>query len=201
MVPVADGDPWIGRFSPDRRTLWLRSDADREFPALMTVTLGAGGERLGLGAAAERDAAGLELLTVSDDGGSAVLAWNVHGASELEVVTLPAAGRGSSASPPQAVAVPLPHEVVTRISSSGPSGMFLALSGSQRRPGVWRLPDGASPLPPVRTGWSARDEDAVPPGRPRCVPGRCACAPVTGLPLGAGTTGRRTATPAGRHPV
>ncbi|WP_093797464.1 prolyl oligopeptidase family serine peptidase [Streptomyces sp. Wb2n-11] len=181
VVPVADGDPWIGRFSPDRRTLWLRSDADREFPALMTVMLGAGGERLGLGVVAERDAAGLELLTVSDDGGSAVLAWNVHGASELEVITLPAAGQGSDASPPQAVAVPLPHEVVTRISSSGPSGMFLALSGSQRRPGVWRLPDGASP---VRTGWSARDEDAVPPGRPPVRPRPVRLRARDGLPLG-----------------
>ncbi|MGW0565616.1 S9 family peptidase [Streptomyces sp. NPDC003016] len=183
-VPVADGDPWIGRFSPDGRTLWLRSDADREFPALLAATLGAGGECLGLDVVAERDAAGLELLTVSDDGGSAVLAWNVHGASELEVLTLPTAGQDSGAPPPQAVAVPLPHEVVTRIASTGPGGMFLALSGSQRRPGVWRLPDGASLLPPVRTGWSARDEDAVPPGRPPVRPRPVRLRARDGLPLG-----------------
>ncbi|GAA2959758.1 hypothetical protein GCM10010446_51450 [Streptomyces enissocaesilis] len=183
-VPVADGDPWIGRFSPDGRTLWLRSDADREFPALLVATLGAGGECLGLDAVAGRDAAGLELLTVSDDGGSAVLAWNVHGASELEVLTLPIAGQDSGAPPPQAVAVPLPHEVVTRIVPTGPGGMFLALSGSQRRPGVWRLPDGASSLPPVRTGWSARDEDAVPPGRPPVRPRPVRLRARDGLPLG-----------------
>ncbi|MFF3342760.1 S9 family peptidase [Streptomyces flavidovirens] len=179
VVPVADGDPWIGRFSPDGRTLWLRSDAHREFPALLAATLDAGGERTGLRVAAGRDAAGLELLTVSDDGGSAVLAWNVHGASELEVLALPGAGQGDATAPPQAV--PLPHEVVTRIAPGGPSGMFLALSGSRRRPGVWWLPDGVSP---VRTGWSARDEDAVPPGRPPVRPVPVRLRARDGLPLG-----------------
>ncbi|OEJ41991.1 peptidase [Streptomyces agglomeratus] len=178
VVPVADGDPWIGRFAPDARTLWLRSDADREFPVLLAATLGADGECLGLRAAAEREAAGLELLTVCADGTSAVLAWNVHGASELETVALPGAGDGGA---PSARAVPLPHEVVTRIAATGPDGMFLALSGSRRRPGVWRLPDGATP---VRTGWSARDEDAAPPGRPPVRPEPVRLRARDGLPLG-----------------
>ncbi|MGX1885042.1 prolyl oligopeptidase family serine peptidase [Streptomyces sp. NPDC055287] len=178
VVPVADGDPWIGRFSPDARTLWLRSDTDREFPALVAATLGAGGERTGLRVAAQRDGAGLELLTVCDDGTSAVLAWNVHGASELETVALPGAGQDGAA-PPRPVT--LPHEVVTRIASTGPSGSFLALAGSRRRPGVWRLPDGATP---VRTGWSARDEDAAPPGRPPVRPVPVRLRARDGLPLG-----------------
>ncbi|MFI9274429.1 S9 family peptidase [Kitasatospora sp. NPDC052896] len=168
-VPVADGDPWIGRFSPDGRTLYLRSDADREFAALVTAELGPDGACLRRLVTAQRDDADLELLSVQDDGRSAVLAWNVHGRSELESITLPAPswagdgddGRPSPELPPRPL--PLAHEVVTRISPAGPRGLALAVSGSLRRPGVWHAVDGASPL---RTPWSSRDEDAVAPGRP-----------------------------------
>ncbi|MFF9061041.1 prolyl oligopeptidase family serine peptidase [Streptomyces sp. NPDC014882] len=162
-LPVADGDPWIGRFSPDGRTLWLRSDAAREFAALFAVRLSAEGERRALVVAAERADCGLELLAFGRDGHTAILAWNVRGASELEVLAVPpAAGTGDAlARPPRAV--PLPHEVVTRIVPAGDrAALVLALSGSQRRPGVWWLADGAA----LRTPWSSRDEDAVPPGRP-----------------------------------
>ncbi|MGW7200202.1 S9 family peptidase [Streptomyces chryseus] len=179
VVPVADGDPWIGRFSPDGRTLWLRSDAEREFPALLAVTLGEDAAFSGLRPVLEREAAGLELLTVCDDGASAELAWNVHGATELETVALPGAGAVGADAAPQSV--PLPHEVVTRMAHAGPSGLFLALSGSRRRPGVWWLPDG---LTPVRTAWSARDEDAVPPGRPPVRPTPVRLRARDGLPIG-----------------
>ncbi|MCC9311719.1 alpha/beta fold hydrolase [Kitasatospora sp. RB6PN24] len=173
-VPVADGDPWIGRFSPDGRTLYLRSDADREFAALVTAELGPDGHCRRRQVIAQRDCVDLELLSVRDDGHSAVLAWNVRGRTELEVVALPAAGRrragaGTGAevdgAPPELAPRPLPltHEVVTRISPAGPSGLALAVSGSVRRPGIWHAADGG---PPVRTPWSSRDEDAVAPGRP-----------------------------------
>ncbi|MEU4584956.1 alpha/beta fold hydrolase [Kitasatospora aureofaciens] len=173
-VPVADGDPWIGRFSPDGRTLYLRSDADREFAALVTAELGPDGHCRHRQVIAQRDCVDLELLSVRDDGRSAVLAWNVRGRSELEVVSLPAsrrrrtgAGIGAEVdgSPPEPAPrpLPLPHEVVTRISPAGPVGLALAVSGSVRRPGVWHAADGGSP---VRTPWSSRDEDAVAPGRP-----------------------------------
>ncbi|WSL80843.1 prolyl oligopeptidase family serine peptidase [Kitasatospora sp. NBC_01266] len=171
-VPVADGDPWIGRFSPDGRTLYLRSDADREFAALVTVELAPDGAALRRLVTAQRDDADLELLSVRDDGRSAVLAWNVYGRSELETIVLPASpgsadgGRSPFELPPLELplrALPLAHEVVTRISPAGPTGLALALSGSLRRPGVWHLADGRSP---VRTPWSSRDADAVAPGRP-----------------------------------
>ncbi len=157
-VPVADGDPWIGAFAPDGRTLWLRSDHEREHAALYAVALDRRGRRLDLRVAAQRDGSGLELLALDRDGRGAVLSWNVRGVSELEVAPLvPVPGRASGPSR----AVPLPHEVVTRVAvTADPDAPVVALSGSLRRPGVWWLPQGAA----LRTPWSSRDEDVVAPG-------------------------------------
>ncbi|WP_432089472.1 S9 family peptidase [Streptomyces sp. bgisy095] len=155
VLRVGDGDPWIGRFSQDGRTLWLRSDHERQFAALLAAALDEDGGRLGLSVVAERGDGDLELLAFAEDGRTAVLAWNVRGATELETLSLSTAARPRE--------VPLPHEVVTRIARAGPAGTVLAVSGSQRRPGVWWVPPGA---PSARTPWSSRDEDAVPPGRP-----------------------------------
>ncbi|MEV0976315.1 prolyl oligopeptidase family serine peptidase [Streptomyces sp. NPDC049915] len=170
VVPVADGDPWIGRFSPQADTLWLRSDAEREFAALIAARLDDEGRPGDWSVAVERAGSELELLAFADDGHTAVLAWNVRGASETEIVDLPASGTptdGVGAPRP----VPLPHEVVTRIVGAGRGRLLLALSGSQRRPGVWWLSFGVEL---VRTPWSSRDEDAVPPGR----------SPVRPVPVG-----------------
>ncbi|MEV5440045.1 prolyl oligopeptidase family serine peptidase [Streptomyces sp. NPDC052682] len=164
-VPVADGDPWIGGFSPDGRTLWLRSDHGREYAALYAVRLDARGRRLGLTVAAERPDCGLELLAVDRDGRGALLSWNVRGVSDLRIAALDSAGGGTAAEPAQLSSrpVPLPHEVVTRaVPTADPDGPVVALSGSQRRPGVWWLPQGTA----LRTPWSSRDEDAVPGDRP-----------------------------------
>ncbi|MFE9676726.1 S9 family peptidase [Streptomyces sp. NPDC006259] len=179
-LPVADGDPWIGRFSPDGRTLWLRSDAAREFAALFAVRLSPAGERLGLNVVAERADCGLELLAFGRDGRTVTLAWNVRGASELEVagVISRAPAGDALAGPPRAV--PLPHEVVTRVAQADSrAGLVLALSGSQRRPGVWWLADGSG----LRTPWSSRDEDAVPPDRPPVRPVPLRLTARDGLPL------------------
>ncbi|MGA5421605.1 S9 family peptidase [Streptomyces lavendulocolor] len=246
VLRVADGDPWIGRFSPDGRAVWLRSDHEREFAALLAAGLDDGGRRTGLSVLAEREGSDLELLAFGDDGYTAALAWNVRGASEFQTLGLPAAGpaapapggdtartarrpggepadadgttasaqgagsdrtgpaapwaaaTATTAAPPWGDAtrpapwggatgtapphdVALPHEVVTRIGRAGPGGLVLALSGSQRRPGVWWLPRGASP---ARTPWSSRDEDAVPPGRPPVRPAPLRPAARDGLVLG-----------------
>ncbi|MEU3450715.1 prolyl oligopeptidase family serine peptidase [Streptomyces thermolilacinus] len=218
-VPVADGDPWIGAFSPDGRRLWLRSDADREFAALLGADLAPDGTITRLSVAVERDGVDLELLAVGHEGRGAFLAWNHGGVSELEFRPLPAGpapdghaapdapgdpyARHTSQDPdvpdapdapdvpdgpdapdvrdvpddPGSTAVgvetaapvveagrdvPLPHEVATRVAPAGPGGAALALSGSQRRPGIWWLTGTGTPL---MTPWSSRDEDAVPPGR------------------------------------
>ncbi|MFF7857403.1 alpha/beta fold hydrolase [Streptomyces sp. NPDC007904] len=178
-LPVADGDPWIGGFSPDAGTVWLRSDGDREYAALVAARLDPRGRLLGTTVAAERPDCGLELLALGRDARRAVLAWNVRGVSELETVGLTAAGppghgpgadasagttAHGTASPSAgaARALTLPHEVVTRIApTADPDAPVVALSGSRRHPGVWWLPHGL----PLRTPWSSRDEDAVPSGR------------------------------------
>ncbi|MFF7288507.1 S9 family peptidase [Streptomyces griseorubiginosus] len=179
-LPVADGDQWIGRFSPDGRTLWLRSDAGREYAALFAVALDADGTALGTRVVAERADSDLDLLTLAHDGRTAVLAWNVRGASELDVVETSARpGAPDTTGPPRPV--PLPHEVVTRITAAGAGRLLLALSGSQRRPGVWWAHEGVSLL---RTPWSARDEDTVPPGRPPVRPVLTRLTARDGLPLG-----------------
>ncbi|MEV6732809.1 prolyl oligopeptidase family serine peptidase [Streptomyces sp. NPDC051364] len=176
---VADGDPWIGRFSADARTVWLRSDTEREFAALLRIRLDEGGACHGVSVAVEREKSALDLLSVPDHGRWAVLAWNVHGATELESVGLPFSGRDGGVGPHHRPV--LPHEVVTRIAPLERGGLFVALSGSRRRPGIWELDRG---LVPARAGWSARDEDAVPPGRPPVRPVPLRCRARDGLTLG-----------------
>jgi dipeptidyl aminopeptidase/acylaminoacyl peptidase len=179
VVPVADGDPWIGRFSPRADTLWLRSDAHREFAALLAARLDPHGRPQGWSVAAEREGSDLELLAFDHDGRTAVLAWNVRGRSEVEVVDTAAhTETGAVTRPPRSV--PLPHEVVTRFAAAGRGRLVLALSGSRRRPGLWRLPEGVHL---VRTLWSSRDEDAVPPGRPPVRPVQLSLRARDGLPL------------------
>ncbi|MGW7453955.1 S9 family peptidase [Streptomyces sp. NPDC054787] len=178
-LPVADGDPWIGRLSHDSRALWLRSDADREFAALLRVRLDEDAAPQDLSVAAERQETALDLLSLPDHGRWALLAWNVHGASELESVGLPGADADDAVGPAHRSS--LPHEVVTRMAPLGRGGLFAALSGSRRRPGIWELTGG---LPPVRTGGTARDEDAAPPGRPPVRPVPLRCRARDGLLLG-----------------
>ena len=143
--PVADGDPWIGRFAPDGRTVWLRSDADREFAALLAVALDDDGS-LAPGAApgwsvrvaAQRSGTDLEHLTIAPDGSTALLGWNRQGRSSAELVRL-APEQGAATTVRQ---ISLPHEVLTRADVDGSGGLVLSLSGSRCRPGVWSLPAG-----------------------------------------------------------
>ncbi|MFJ6783099.1 S9 family peptidase [Streptomyces yangpuensis] len=188
---VADGDPWIGRFSADARTVWLRSDTDREFAALLRVRLDERGAARSVTVAAEREEAALDLLSVPDHGRWALLAWNVHGATELESTGLPLTDTdGYTATDGYSDAdgdvgprhrPVLPHEVVTRIAPLERGGLFAALAGSRRRPGIWELDQG---LVPARAGWSASDADAVPPGRPPVRPVPLRCRARDGLMLG-----------------
>ncbi|MEV6840229.1 prolyl oligopeptidase family serine peptidase [Streptomyces sp. NPDC051133] len=178
VMPVADGDPWIGGFSPRADTLRLRSNAHREFAVLLVADLDPEGRPRGWSVGASREDSELELLRCAHDGSATVLAWNVRGMSELEVLDTDPSGTATApAGPPRSVS--LPHEVVTRIADAGPR-LLLALSGSRRRPGIWWLPEGVTP---VRTPWSSRDEDAVPPGRPPVRPVPLRPNARDGLPL------------------
>ncbi|MFI6006447.1 S9 family peptidase [Streptomyces sp. NPDC051366] len=177
---VADGDPWIGRFSPDARTLWLRSDWEREYAALLWVRLDQDGASEGTFVAAEREGSALDLLTVPDHGRWGLVAWNVHGASELQSIALPAADADGEGDSGPHHRPDLPHEVVTRMAV-GRGAVFAALSGSLRRPGIWELDGGGTP---VRAPWTARDKAAAPPGRPPVRPVPLRCRARDGLTLG-----------------
>ncbi|WP_233534237.1 S9 family peptidase [Streptomyces murinus] len=183
VLPVADGDPWIGSFSPRADALRLRSNAHREFAVLLTAELDPDGRPLGWSTVAAREGSDLELLRYTRDGATAVLAWNVRGMSDVEILD-PQKATDTDARPEEGTGsasrhISLPHEVVTRVADAN-SRLALALSGSRRRPGIWWLPDGATP---VRTPWSSRDEDAVPPGRPPVRPVPLRPTARDGLPL------------------
>ncbi|MFK8906150.1 alpha/beta hydrolase family protein, partial [Streptomyces sp. YS-3] len=178
-MPVADGDPWVGRFSPDGSTLWLRSNADREYAALFAVGLGADGEPYGPSVVAEREGHDLELLSMDHAGHTAVLVWNMQGASEIDLMeTFPAHEAQDRTGPARPLS--LPHEVVTRVTPAGPGRLLLALSGSQRRPGVWWAHDDGALS---RTPWSSLDIAAAAPGRSPVRPVPLRFAARDGLPL------------------
>ena len=81
----------LGRFSPDGRTAYVRSDALSDMPALLAVPVPAGPEHRGTDFAAVRMVAGrddaeLDLFDVSSDGRTIVLVWNMSGRSDLELL-------------------------------------------------------------------------------------------------------------------
>lgn len=174
-LPAADGDPWIGRFSADGRTVWLRSDADREFAALHAARLTDEGTCTYVAVAAERDGTDLELLYVDDDGRNGVLVWNVDGRSEVETVALGTSTVGVR-SP-----VAIPHEVVTKVTDPTEGGRLLAVSGSAARPGVCAYPPNGGTA--AMTPWSSRDPAASPGGHPPVRPEHLRFPARDGLPL------------------
>ncbi|SHM85153.1 S9 family peptidase [Actinacidiphila paucisporea] len=146
LLPAADGDPRVGRFSPDARTLWLRSDEDREYAALLAVELTADGAPGRTVEAAARPDADLELFSADRAVERAALVWNRDGRSLLETAVPGADGTLGAVRE-----VRLPHEVVTRAEPATTGGLLLSLSSSVRPPGVWvAAPDGD----PVRTAWT-----------------------------------------------
>ncbi|MFI5976060.1 S9 family peptidase [Streptomyces sp. NPDC051452] len=160
---VADGDPWIGGFSPDGCTLWLRSDAEGEFAELVAVRLGPRGQWRGRRVVAARAGCDLELLTLDRAGRSALLAWNVRGVSELEVTTLhpstPARESTSPATggPPPAAGGPPPAADGTPPATGGPPP---ATGGPP--PATGGPPPAAGGTPPA-TGGRPPAADGIPP--------------------------------------
>jgi dipeptidyl aminopeptidase/acylaminoacyl peptidase len=119
-----------GYFAPNRRTVYLISNRDRDRTALARVRLEATGQPGPLELLAARDDAELQLLAVSDDGETAALVWNVAGRSELGFCDL--------ATGAQMPAPGLPAEVVTGLDFA-PDGRRLALacSGSAAPSDIW----------------------------------------------------------------
>jgi dipeptidyl aminopeptidase/acylaminoacyl peptidase len=119
----------FGRFSPDGRTVYLSSNAGRDMTAFARLRLDRG--RPGpIEVLAARDDAELELFTLAEDGGSAILFWNVAGRSEIAFVDL-RTGRVQDGPA-------LPAEIVsTPVLSRDGRTLAFALSGAAAPLDVW----------------------------------------------------------------
>lgn len=127
-------------FAPDNRTIYLHTDADREFAALLALPRVAAGYPASAVVIATRDRSELERFALDPTGRAVVAVWNVEGRSELELVDL-ADG--------QCRALPLPAEVVTGCAFTRDGGsLVLAVESGAEPPHVLRYP--LPPAEPVR---------------------------------------------------
>ncbi|NJP96102.1 S9 family peptidase [Nonomuraea sp. FMUSA5-5] len=144
LLPGLPGTTDAGALSPGGDIAYLVSDAGRDRAALLAVRNGAEAVVL-----AERPDAELDRLALSADGRRALLLWNVHGRSELDVMELE---RGELRHLP-----PPPADLVTSVRI-GWDGTLAALAAqSPREPshvllcdldrGGYRHAAGAGPLP------------------------------------------------------
>jgi dipeptidyl aminopeptidase/acylaminoacyl peptidase len=76
------------RFAPDDRTIYLRTDAGRQFAALLALPRVAAGYPDAAEVIAARDNAELERFALEPTGRAVVAVWNVDGRSELELIDL-----------------------------------------------------------------------------------------------------------------
>src|SRR5690606_28453592 len=83
LLPGLPGSTDDGALSPDGRVAYVVSDAGRDRAALLAVRRDADAEVL-----AGRPDAELDRFALSPDGRRALLVWNVHGRSELDVLEL-----------------------------------------------------------------------------------------------------------------
>ena len=121
-----------GRFSPDDRTVYLASNADRDRVAFARVALGDDGRPGPIEVLAARDDAELAEFALDERGATAALVWNVAGKDELALLDLATAR--SSPGPP------LPAETAggLRFSRDGRLLAFVA-SGATAPFDVWVL--------------------------------------------------------------
>ena len=137
----------FGELAPDGSAVYVVHNLGRDRLAVSRASIDAAGKPGEMAVFAARDDADAESITLTDDGRSAVLAWNVGGRSELERVSLPDGKRTPLPAPP--------GEVVT-ISDIAPQGdrMALTITGAVTPMSAWQY-DFASrrytPIAPVAT--------------------------------------------------
>ncbi len=137
----ADATVADARFASDDRMIYLHTDADREFAALLALPRVAAGYPTAAELIAARDGAELERFAFGPTGRAVIAVWNVEGHSELELVDLAAGERRVLPAPPA--------EVVTgcAFASDGRS-LVLAVESGAEPPHVLRYP--LPPAQPVR---------------------------------------------------
>ncbi|MGH3753571.1 MAG: prolyl oligopeptidase family serine peptidase [Pseudonocardiaceae bacterium] len=153
----ADATIADARFAPDDRVIYLHTDADREFAALLALPRVAAGYPASAELIAARGGAELERFALDPTGRAVVAVWNVEGRSELELVDLASGQRRALPAPPA--------EVVTGCAFASDGGsLVLAVESGAEPPHVLRYP-----LPP---GQPVRLAPALPPHWPPDAPTR-----------------------------
>ena len=125
---------FFGRLAPDARTVYLRSDIDRELSAFAKVPVSADGRPWPMRVLASRNDGELQSAVPDRQGRNLVLFWNVAGAIQLTFYS-PQNGRMSAAPI-------LPTEIADADEMDfSPDGRYLALTlyGSASAPNVWIL--------------------------------------------------------------
>jgi dipeptidyl aminopeptidase/acylaminoacyl peptidase len=151
----ADATIADARFAPDSQTIYLHTDADREFGGLLALPRIAAGHPEAATVIAARKGVELERFALDPTGRSVLVVWNVEGHSELELVDL--GDRGRHALPGPAA------EVVTGCAFTSDGGsLVLATECSTGPPHVLRYP-----LPPAQP---VRLSPALPPPWPNDAP-------------------------------
>ncbi|MGH3785509.1 MAG: prolyl oligopeptidase family serine peptidase [Pseudonocardiaceae bacterium] len=137
----ADATVADARFAPDDRTIYLHTDADREFAALLALPRVAAGYPESAEPIAAREGAELEKFALEPTGRAVVVVWNIEGHSELELVELAGGQRHALPAPPA--------EVVTSCVFAQDGGsLVLAVESGAELPHVLRYP--LPPAEPVR---------------------------------------------------
>ena len=151
----ADATVADARFAPDDRVIYLHTDADREYAALLALPRVAAGYPEAAELVAVREGAELERFALEPTGRAVVAVWNVEGHSELEFVDLAAGERRALPAPPA--------EVVTGCAFAQDGGsLVLAVESGTEPPHVLRYP-----LPPAQP---VRLAPALPPSWPPDAP-------------------------------
>ena len=121
-----------GALAPDGSAAYLIHNLGRDRLALSRIAIDAAGKPGPMVPFAEREGAELESFTIADDGRDGVLAWNVGGRTELELLSLP---EGKRTPLP-----PAPGELVS-VSEFSPRGDRLAMtvSGSTLPTSAWQF--------------------------------------------------------------
>ena len=120
------------RFGVTGRTLLIHTDAGRERPALLAVSIGDRGDVSLTHVVAEHDDRDLDLVALDPAGRRAALVWNDGGLSRLELADL-RGGRSTS--------LPTPAALVSAVSFTRDSAaLIVAANGPDAPPHVTRVP-------------------------------------------------------------
>jgi len=123
----AQGSAELGRLTTSGAAVLVRTDADREWAALVEVEVASGVQRL----LAEREGAELDRFAVDRDERTVVLVWTrADGSSEVSVLEL--------ASGQERPVTGLPHGVVAWLDA-GRTAAVLEVSTTTSPPGLWLL--------------------------------------------------------------